>query len=43
MVFDVSAKCNDSSLNDMIYEGPKLKRELFDMLLHSMDFTLDEV
>ena len=27
-VFDASAKCNNISLNDMIYQGPKLQREL---------------
>ena len=34
VVFDASAKCGDISLNDMIYPGPKLQRELFDVLLH---------
>ena len=33
VVFDASAKCGDISLNDMIYPGPKLQRELFDVLL----------
>ena len=33
VVFDASAKCNHISLNDMIYPGPKLQRELFDVLL----------
>ena len=33
IVFDASAKHNDISLNDVIYQGPKLQRELFDVLL----------
>ena len=33
IVFDASAKCNNISLNDMIYQEPKLQRELFDVLL----------
>ena len=30
----MSAKCNGVSLNDMIHQEPKLKNELFDVLLH---------
>ena len=33
IVFDASAKCGGVSLNDIIYQGPKLQRELFDVLL----------
>ena len=33
VVFDASAKCNGVSLNDLIYHGPKLQKELFDVLL----------
>lgn len=33
VVFDASAKYGGVSLNDMIYQGPKLQRELFDVLL----------
>ena len=33
IVFDASAKYERTSLNDMIYSGPKLQRELFDVLL----------
>ena len=32
-MFDASAKCNNISLNDMLHQGPKLQRELFDVLL----------
>lgn len=33
VVFDASAKSGGISLNDIIYQGPKLQRELFDVLL----------
>ena len=33
IVFDCSAKCNGISLNDVIHAGPKLQRELFDVLI----------
>ena len=33
VVFDASAKHNGVSLNDMIHQGPKLQRELIDVLL----------
>ncbi|XP_052771184.1 uncharacterized protein LOC128210870 [Mya arenaria] len=33
VVFDASAKCQDVSLNDKIEQGPKLQRNLFDVLL----------
>ena len=33
IVFDCSAKCNGVSLNDAIHAGPKLQRELFDVLI----------
>jgi len=33
IVFDCSVRCNGLSLNDVIHVGPKLQRELFDVLL----------
>ena len=33
LVFDASAKRNGVSLNDVIYQGPKLQRDVFDVLL----------
>jgi len=33
IVLDASAKCNGISLNDLIYQGPKLQQGLFDVLL----------
>ena len=33
IVFDCSAKCNGITLNDVIHAGPKLHRELFDVLI----------
>lgn len=33
IVFDCSAKCEGISLNDVIHAGPKLQRELFDVLI----------
>ena len=33
IVFDASAKHDGISLNDMIYQGPKLQRDLLDVLL----------
>ena len=33
IVFDLSARYEGTSLNDMIYSGPKLQREFFDVLL----------
>ena len=33
VVSDVSAKCNGVSLNDVIYQGPKLQRDVFDVPL----------
>ncbi|MCG8034838.1 MAG: DUF1759 domain-containing protein, partial [Candidatus Thiodiazotropha taylori] len=33
IVFDASAKCKGQALNDEILQGPKLQRELFDVLL----------
>ena len=32
VVFDASARYNGVSLNDIIYHGPKLQEELFDVL-----------
>ena len=34
VVFDASARYGGVSLNDMIYQRPKLQRELFHVLLH---------
>ncbi len=34
IVFDCAAKCNGISLNDMIHAGPKLKQDLFNVLVH---------
>ena len=34
VVFNASAKCNGVSLNDVIYQGPKLQCDVFDVLLH---------
>lgn len=33
IVFDASAKCEGIALNDAIHQGPKMQRELFDVLL----------
>lgn len=33
IVFDASAKYNGQSLNNVIHQGPKLQRDLFDVLL----------
>ena len=33
IVFDCSARCNGISLNDVIHAGPRLHRELFDVLI----------
>ena len=33
IVFKAAAKFEEMSLNDQIYQGPKLQRELFDVLL----------
>ena len=33
IVFDVTAKYDGISMNDMIHQGPKLQRDLFDVLL----------
>ena len=33
IVFDASAKCCGISLNDAIYQGPKLQQELFEVLI----------
>ena len=40
VVFDASAKCNGVSLNDAIYQGPKLQRVLFDVLLRFRRFQV---
>ena len=33
IVFDASAKCEGLSLNDTIHQGPKLQKDLCDVLL----------
>jgi len=33
IVFDASARCKDISLNDIVYQGPKLQQDLFTVLL----------
>ena len=40
VVFDASAKCNGVSLNDVIYQGPKLQRDVFDVLLRFRRFPV---
>ena len=40
VVFDASAKCNSVSLNDAIHQGPKLQRDLFDVLLRFRRFPV---
>ena len=39
-VFDASAKCQGISLNDAIYKGPKLQRDLFDVLMRFRRFPV---
>ena len=34
IVFDASARYNGTALNDVIYQGPKLQNDLFNVLLH---------
>ena len=38
IVFDGSAECGGVFLNDVIYQGPKLQRDLFDILLRFRRF-----
>ena len=40
IVFDASAKYEGVSLNDVIYQGPKLQRDLFGVLLRSRRFPV---
>lgn len=40
IVFDASATCEDISLNDVIHQGPKLQRDLFDVLLRFRRFPV---
>ena len=40
IVFDCSAKTDGVSLNDIIDPGPKLQRELFDVLLRFRRYTV---
>ena len=43
VVFDASASCGGVSLNDMIHQGPKLQRELFEMYLRMKLFQINLV
>ena len=40
IVFDASAKCQGISLNDAIYQGPKLQCNLFDVLMRFRRFPV---
>ena len=40
IVFDASAKCHGISLNDTIHQGPKLQKDLFDVLLRFRRFPV---
>ena len=40
IVFDASAKCQGISLNDAINQGPKLQRDLFDVLMRFRRFPV---
>ena len=40
IVFDASAKYDGRSLNDVIYQGPKLQQDLFDVLLRFRRFPV---
>ena len=40
IVFDASAECGGLSLNDVIHQGPKLQRDLFDIRLHFRRFPV---
>ena len=40
IVFDASAKYDGVSLNDVIHQGPKLQRDLFDVLLRFRRFPV---
>ena len=40
IVFDASAKCDNVSLNDVIHQGPKLQRDLFDVLMRFRRFPV---
>ena len=40
MVFDASAKCIGVSLNNVIYQGPKFQRDVFDVLLRFRRFLV---
>ena len=40
IVFDASAGCGGVSLNDVIHQGPKLQRDLFDVFLHFRRFPV---
>ena len=40
IVFDASAECGGVSLNDVKHQGPKLQRDLFDVLLRFRRFLV---
>ena len=40
VVFDASAKFNGLSLNDVIFQGPKLQRDIFDVLIRFRHFPV---
>ena len=40
VVFDASAKCNGLSLNDVICQGPKLQRDIFNVLIRFRPFPV---
>jgi len=40
IVVDASAKCEGLALNDVIYQGPKLQNELFNVLLHFRQYPV---
>ena len=43
IVFDASAKCQGISLNDAIYQGPKLQQDLFEVLTRFRCFPVPVV
>ena len=40
IIFNASAKYSGSSLNDAIYQGPKLQQELFEVLIYFRRYPL---
>ena len=39
IVFDASARYNGTALNDVIYQGPKLQNDLFNMFCFDLEGT----